>query len=93
VPFQQQQTASHVSSTKSTISTPIPSTDIHQVSTPNVATFQSRSNKAEVLVEHVGNKSNDKNRNEIKNQASIQLKSVIKPYKYMYQTIYKRANG
>jgi hypothetical protein len=69
------------------------STNIIQASTPSVATFQSRSNKAEVVVEHIGTKSNNKSINENKKQPLIQLKSVIKPYKYMYQTIYKRANG
>jgi len=77
----------------STINTPVRSTTINQTSTPNVATFHARLNKAEVIVEHIGNKSNNKMTNEIKKNPLIQLKSLIKPYKYMYQTIYKRANG
>lgn len=44
-------------------------------------------------MEHIGNQSNSKTSNERKQLPSIQLNSVIKPYKYMYQTIYKRANG
>jgi hypothetical protein len=44
-------------------------------------------------VEHIGNKSNNKTADETKKNPLIQFKSFIKPYKYMYQTIYKRANG
>jgi hypothetical protein len=69
------------------------STNIIQASTPNVAAFHARLNQAEVIVEHIGNKSNNKNTDEIKRSPLIEFKSLVKPYKYMYQTIYKRANG
>jgi hypothetical protein len=69
------------------------STPIHQASTPNVATFHARLNKAEVIIEHIGNKSTNKIPNKINKVPIIQFKSLVKPYKYMYQTIYKRANG
>ena len=88
VPLQPQQ-PSHSSS----VSTPVRSMPIPQVSTPSVATFQARANKAEVIVEHIGTKSNEKTAGEGKQMPSIVFKSLVKPYKYMYQTIYKRANG
>ncbi|CAF0819314.1 unnamed protein product [Rotaria sordida] len=92
IPLQQQQ--SHSSSVKltATINTPARSTTISQASTPNVATFHARSNKAEIIVEHIGNQSTNKNTNQTKKIPIIQLKSLVKPYKYMYQTMYKRAN-
>lgn len=55
-----------------------------------MATFQARLNKAEIVVEHVGSKVNRKSSS---TTPSILLKSSLKPYKYMYQTIYKRADG
>ncbi|UJR33361.1 hypothetical protein I4U23_020809 [Adineta vaga] len=90
LPFQQQQQQkSHPSS----ISTPVRSTSIPQVNTPNVATFQARLNKAEIVVEHIGNETKNKTTSENKKTPSIQFKSLVQPYKYMYQTIYKRANA
>lgn len=93
-PFQQQQ-QSHSSSVKpaATISTPARSAPIAQISTPSVATFQARVNKAEVVAEHVGNHAKDRTTAETRKTPSIQFKSMVKPYKYMYQTIYKRAAG
>jgi hypothetical protein len=69
------------------------STVVTQVSTPSAAAFQARSNKAEVVAEHIGSKSNQKPSNETKKTPLILFKNFVKPYKYMYQTIYKRANG
>jgi hypothetical protein len=66
---------------------------VTQASTPSVAAFQTRLNKAEIVVEHIGNKSNNKTINETNKIPSILFKNFVKPYKYMYQTIYKRANG
>lgn len=74
-----------------TISTPIRSTTKTQVSTPSAATFQARTNKFENLVEHIGSKANQKSISQKPPQ--IQLQSTVKPYKYMYQTIYKRADA
>ncbi|CAF0929823.1 unnamed protein product [Adineta steineri] len=92
IPLQQQQGSHSLSST--TIATPVRVTNItQQVSTPNVATFQARLNKEEIIVEHSGNKANNKDKTERKKLPSIQFQSLVKPYKYMYQTIYKRANG
>ena len=69
------------------------STVVTQVSTPSAAAFQARSNKAEIVVEHIGSKSNKKTTNETKKTPSILFKNFVKPYKFMYQTIYKRATG
>lgn len=77
----------------STIHTPVRSTNVKQASTPSVAAFHERSNKAEIVVEHVGSKTVDKNTNAKKKIPSIQFKSLVKPYKFMYQTMYQRANG
>ncbi|CAF1260599.1 unnamed protein product [Adineta ricciae] len=87
LPFQQQQ-PSHASS----ISTPVRSKNTPQVSTPNVVTFQARLNKAEIVIEHIGSVAKAKDSTERKTSPSIQLRSLLKPYKYMYQTIYKRAD-
>ncbi|CAF2325762.1 unnamed protein product [Rotaria sp. Silwood2] len=93
IPLQQQQ-QSHLSSAKltSSVNTPVRSTTINQASTPSAATFHARLNKAEVTVEHIGNQSTNKNMNQTKQTPIIQLKSLVKPYKYMYQTMYKRAH-
>ena len=77
----------------SSISTPVRSTTITQASTPSVETFQARLNKAEIVVEHLGSKANSKSSSATKKSPSILFKSTLKPYKYMYQTIYKRADG
>ncbi len=44
-------------------------------------------------MEHIGNKSKNQTTNETKKIPSILFKNFVKPYKYMYQTIYKRAHG
>lgn len=76
------------------VSTPVRSNHyVKQVSTPSAASFHARSNKAEVVVEHVGSKMIGKKVNETTRAPIIQFKSAMKPYKYMYQTLYKRALG
>ncbi|CAF1214864.1 unnamed protein product [Rotaria magnacalcarata] len=93
IPLQIQQSSySSTAKVAPTVRTPVRSATIIQASTPNAAAFHARSNKAEVVVEHIGNQSNNKNTNETKKAPVIQLKSLVKPYKSMYQTMYKRAN-
>lgn len=88
----QPQQPSYSSSTTS-VSTPVRSTSVPQASTPSVATFQARLNKAEIVVEHLGSKVTRKTADATKKSPSILFESTLKPFKYMYQTIYKRADG
>ena len=91
VPLQPQQPT--YSSSAASVSTPVRSTTVTQASTPSVATFQARLNKAEIVVEHLGSKVTRPTTSGTKKSHSILFESSLKPYKYMYQTIYKRADG